>query len=283
MTKSYKLALIIYFLRYYSYMDNQTQLPTSQEPIISTPQPTTRRSPVLFIILGGLILLALGLAGGYFYATSMKTSDTTTPPTVMVPTVIPTPTPQPVSTDKTFTNSTYTFTYPAALTVTENEFVVLNQRGATQKDGTEFYDGISLQFSQPVNMQGLSLKAYVENMIKKTEGEGVFEKGMTPITVNGVSGYTYTVSALGTYTYIFLEVPTRPNYVIYIVHAAPDPSNVGYQKTIDTILSTFSFVSNTVGLGESCSGRSGKICAAGLRCQQPAQSAADAPGTCVKE
>ena len=78
--------------------------------------------------------------------------------------------------------------------------------------------------------------------VRRTEKQtGEILQPKKTITVNGISGYTYTVEGLGTFKNIYLQSPNKA-CTVEITDATIDPTNQGYQKTVDKILTTFKFV-----------------------------------------
>ncbi len=82
--------------------DTQQQL--LQQPIIQTPL-VTRKSHVLFIVLGGIILFGTGLIGGYFLATNKQIVNQPTPSITHI-------TPTPVSLANIVTTNWAVYTSP---------------------------------------------------------------------------------------------------------------------------------------------------------------------------
>jgi len=201
--------------------------------------------PILIILL----VVALG-AGGFFVYQKYQGSQKTPPQKKGTPSVTITPSPSPQPKDDgmagwlTFSkpNIPYTFKYPKEVELIEQEGFQLSLWGPSQKPETEFYDGISLGFSLPTKFAGGSLKDYVAAKIEEIKAQGLMEivKPQEEITLNGLNGYTYTVSGLGVFQSIYLLSPDK-QWLVEISDATNDPTHQGYLETVKKILSTFQF------------------------------------------
>ena len=143
----------------------------------------------------------------------------------------------------TANNICYTFKYPQEVELKERKqenLIHLSLWGPTQKADTEFYDGISLTFSFPLDTGGMDLKSYVDSKIEEFKQFGEILKPREEIIINGIKGYTYTAEGLGIFQYIYLQSPDK-SCTVEIVNATFDPTNQGYLQTVDQILSTFEF------------------------------------------
>lgn len=206
----------------------------------------------LLISLVIFALAVLGVAGFFAYQNYQlkeklipKKGVPSSPP---MPTEVPLPTPtlDPTANWLTYTNKNicYTFKYPKEVALNEENIIHLSLWGPTQKKDTEFYDGLSLSFSLPFKIGNTTLKDYVDSEIAKVKQQEDIVKILEPkkeITINGINGYTYTSQGLGTFQNIFLQSPDG-TCTVEITNATNDPTNQGYQKTVDKILSTFKFV-----------------------------------------
>jgi len=161
----------------------------------------------------------------------------TTPPS-------PSPTTNPMSNWKTFQSSTYKVSYPPDMDTKEESgsILMLSKWGPTQKADTEFYDGISLRF-QPLEILNITLADYVQAQVTDIKDVGISKltSGPFSITLNGYKGLTYTEQGLGTFKTIVLESKGGTMFV-EITDSTSDPGNLGFDKTVDQILSTFQFV-----------------------------------------
>lgn len=145
---------------------------------------------------------------------------------------------------KTYTSAKHGFTikYPGEINLKEEEdsSVTLTLWGPTQKTETEFYDGLGLRFNSG-SLGGKTLKDFVEEKINEAEeAEAEILIPLTPITIGGVSGYTYRIRGLGESTSIYVSV--KPGSYIEIDNFTSDPTGKGFEETAELILSTFKFL-----------------------------------------
>lgn len=247
--------------------------PESQPQPTDLPQPTpepqqTKPNKGLMIGLAAFALIALGIAGVFAYQNYQLKQKTTPKKDMSVPTPVPTliplpspsvipsptPTPQPEADhplDETANWLTlpnkdvcYTFKYPKDITFQERKeenIIHLSLWGPTQEKDTEFYDGISLSFSLPLQIGNTSLKDYVDSKIEESKQFGEILKPRSEITVNGIKGYTYTSEGLGIFQNIYLQSPDK-TCTVEITNATNDPTNQGFQETVNKILATFNFI-----------------------------------------
>lgn len=106
--------------------------------------------------------------------------------------------------------------------------------GSTQKENTEFDDGVSLTFRSD-SLAGKTLKEFVD--MKAGLGEIIIP--VSPVTLAGLEGYTYRERTLGEHTYIYLS-PKSGTY-FEIVNSTNDPTSKGFQKIVEQMLSTLNF------------------------------------------
>ena len=184
-----------------------------------------------------LIILSIGI-WYYFQYTKLQSQTNSTEAPVVGQT---TPTP-PVQTQVEegwvlYSNDStgFTFTYPQEAELRhENEYVGVILLGPTQSQGTELYDGLAvLLASYPLN--GKTLKQAAENEQTK-EDTSVTVSEITPITYAGKSGFTYQASSLGTRQVIIL--PLTNDLYLKVVNSTQDPTNKGFQNTVEKIVST---------------------------------------------
>ena len=92
-------------------------------------------------------------------------------------------------------------------------------------------------------MEDLGASANVENYARLShEADGnqpVTDDitSMTEINVNGMAGYTYTVTSIGVSNHIFLD-HEEENMILHIIYTAPDPTDQGFQQTVNQMLNT---------------------------------------------
>lgn len=110
--------------------------------------------------------------------------------------------------------------------------------GPTQVEGTEVYDGMSISFRKTA--LDSSFEAYANEQIGLFEQVGEITEPLHDLKVNGIPAKSFKASSLGDFTIIF--VPIDDKNIIEIGYLVPDPGNLGFQNTIDKILSTFTLV-----------------------------------------
>lgn len=111
--------------------------------------------------------------------------------------------------------------------------------GPTQAEGTEVYDGMTISFRR-TSVDGSSVEAYTNEQIDLFKQVGEITEPLHDTKVNGIPAKSFRASSLGDFTIIF--VPLDAKTIIEIGYLAPDPGNLGFQNTIDKILSTFTLV-----------------------------------------
>ncbi len=248
-----------------------TSSPTVQNPLGAGNQLSANsQSKSFLLIIGGLfvVVFCLFLFIAYQYSEKIKNPDSSQfeklyPVVTPIPTIssefpettsnpgLPTdPLPTPVVENnlskppewKTYSSAQvgYSFRYPSYVELTEENVVRLSFWGPTQQANTEFYDGISLSFSLPFTIEGLSLEDYVDQQITMSRENGEIETSKTPISINNNQGFSYVVSGLGSFKYIYLQSPNN-EWVVEIVDSTVDPTNQGYIDTVQQILNSFQF------------------------------------------
>lgn len=237
---------------------NKQTAPQQQQPAASnqneqtSPPPTNQAPPpppqgsgegggsrkIMWISLAVLAIALVGV-GGFFLGQRVSQPAKTPLPT---PVVTATPTPEPTANWETYTSSELGFRIkqPSEVEVQfdeANQTVSFMQFGPTQREGTEFYDGISLSFRSG-SLEGSTLMEFVESAAQEIRDSGVSEVTMepTPTTVAGLQGYTMQVRGLGEFTYYYLPVGT--DRYLEIVDATQDPESQGFEETVEMMLST---------------------------------------------
>jgi hypothetical protein len=107
--------------------------------------------------------------------------------------------------------------------------------GPTQGIGTELYDGIIFYVFKEAYEQD-TLKDFVDAEIEKKREFEVVVSDREEFILTGMTGYSYIVEGLGTFTNIILDA--GPGEAIKITYIAPDPQNQGFQQTVNTMMST---------------------------------------------
>jgi len=203
-----------------------------------------------------VLLLVLGVAFvGGFYLYKQGYIQLNTNPNKNTAAVTSTPMPSTLVTNtqtysmpnetvnwKVYTDTKYhfTFKYPADVQLKKNDVSVsLTKTGPTQKTEAEFYDALQIIFGFG-NLQGKTLEEIVDADIQKGTEVSEMLKAKEAITFNDYEGFTFTRSGLGAYKHIYIKHPSLQIY-IQIIDGTSDPSNQGFEKTVDQILSTFKF------------------------------------------
>ena len=212
-----------------------------------TPEGESKSSKTLIIIAS--ILFVLSIIGiGLYYLGMKNASKKAAEAPIPLPTQVNTPvaTTDPTLNWLTYSSSTYSVKYSTDITLKEGEggSAILSKWGPTQKEGTELYDAFSLIFL-PKAVSG-TLESYVNSKIEAIEKEGVYKitSGPDPLTINNYTGLSYIQEGGGTFKVIVLQ-NSKKNLLIEIDEMVSDPGNLGFQKTVDQILSTFEFIEST--------------------------------------
>jgi len=185
------------------------------------------------LIGGGAYLLASGKIGGTGQA------PTPTPEFEAVATSTPTPAEGAGMEDwNTFSKEGvgFTFMYPPDLEYREYEdgTYSVSKWGPTQKEGTEFYDGISLGFKVG-DLGEMAMNDWVDK--KYGELKEVFEV-TTPekVEIAGISAHKMHVKGMIEADYYYL--PLAEMSYIEVIDATKDPTSVGFAETIQKVLSS---------------------------------------------
>lgn len=166
-----------------------------------------------------------------------------------------TPTPKVNSSlDKTYTSSEHKFqvdyssdlkmeTYntPQIGQNTLGGTVVFSKLGPTQKEGTEFYDGLSITIGVVKKSISDSLKTAADKETTPSDPEISTKTPLKEIEINSLSGYETTVNGLGSFKITILEYPGKTDRMYYIATFAEGPgeSKVEYQAVVSSILESF--------------------------------------------
>lgn len=130
----------------------------------------------------------------------------------------------------------FSFKYPPDMTLEKRaDGLALIKIGPTQREGTEVYDGILLNF-RTGSLQGQTLQQYVQGQVEESQQHAEVTRPLSQTTINGISGYTFMVRGLGEFTHIYL--PLGDNQFLHISKLVEDPSNQGFEKTANQVLST---------------------------------------------
>lgn len=133
-------------------------------------------------------------------------------------------------------NNKFSFKYPPDLSpkIYDDKSVVIEKWGPTQKEDTEFYDGLSISFT----IYPLEGKTFAETVMsnrqgsEEVSGEKISEP--TKIITSGFEGLTYEVMG---HHYFFYPIGDS-NY-LFVTNMTNDPTNAGFTEIAEQILSTF--------------------------------------------
>jgi len=247
-------------------IDNKTQ----PEPNQQQPNPIEPKSPVqeqtktpeiqpssnggmnkVFIAAIVILLISLlAFAGYYFGFVKNKTIEQSPSP---APTLIPVPTELPkvdISEWETYTNNIYGFSikYPKEVNTREDQddYVIFSLLGPTQKEGTEFFDGISLTFRFGSYTTD-DFEAFVNEKISEINSDGLstVQGDKKQVTFNSIPGYSFTVEGLGIFDYIYLD--KESGEYLEIVDATKDPASQGFNDTVEAMLSSLELIKTATG------------------------------------
>lgn len=200
----------------------------------------------LVVVISVLILILL-ISGLYFLNQNQQASSQTPnspSPTLLAPKPSPQKTPIPVPEDwETFNSETYgiSLRHPKDFTVEETqEGVRIVKLGQTQSLGTELYDGISVLI-RTGTLDNQTLEEFVDTNIQETKDQPINAtvSSKEKVRLLELDGFTYHVSSLGEATYTLLPIGT--GRYLEIINSTVDPSDMGYQKTVDIIISSLEF------------------------------------------
>lgn len=124
-------------------------------------------------------------------------------------------------------------------TQNNGQYMRIYKQGPSQKGQTEMYDGVILTF-ESVDLKSQTLEQWVDTQIKNAKGDGSAQitNPKTPTTINGFSGYTYSVRGLGEYKNIIVQKDANSKNAVSISIMVADPKEQGFQKEVDAVLST---------------------------------------------
>lgn len=113
----------------------------------------------------------------------------------------------------------------------------ISKWGPTQKENTEFYDGISLTIRSQELAEEETVEEVARNSLEEFENSPVYEDSseLTTMTLADRAAYTYSATSLGTRRYYFVRANS---YCLEIVDGTTDPTNQGFSDTVEEILSS---------------------------------------------
>lgn len=201
----------------------------------------------LWVILGFILLLIL-TAVAYFFGSGKvpqlsipevgKSREAT--PTPGGALIIPTTGPQIIEGTEDWLEykkeGQFSFKYPPEAEIKEYDdgSTAVTQWGPTQKEGTEFYDGVSMSF-RAFDPEGKTLKETAD--VRYLELKDVFETTQPVVTTLAqVSGYTFRVRGYVDADYYYVVV--NPTLYLEVINATKDPTDAGFRGVAEKILMT---------------------------------------------
>ncbi len=116
--------------------------------------------------------------------------------------------------------------------------------GSQARKNTEMSDGVLIFFQLHRQSENYSLESVVNSAITQSKQNSEIIRDKNAINIHAYSGYSYTARGLGESQYIYLHWPEPEPYnysYLEIISVIADPSNNGYQKIVDSMLSTIEF------------------------------------------
>lgn len=125
--------------------------------------------------------------------------------------------------------------YPSEMNIlSEGDGVKFLVLGPTQREGTEMFDGIMFSLFKRLYNQETLLEFIEEQRQADMDVASVEE--IEEFILMDMNGYSYITEGLGTFTNIFIDV--GENETLHISYFAPDPGDLGFQQTVDNMLSS---------------------------------------------
>jgi hypothetical protein len=229
----------------------QTPNPQQPTPVAPEPPPNPKTKESNLILKIGVIILVISILIGAvsFFLRNRKQEPNdkggnTTPIPNQNINQLPSPTPDPTANWKMTATKYYTIKYPNGLDLKaeEEDVLVLSKWGPTQTEETELFDGYSIALKTDETSQ--TPEEYADVLIEEIKDleTAKITKDLEPITINDYEGVTFTEEGLGTYENIILG-SDKSSVLILITVIVSDPGNLGFQETVDQILSTLEFIS----------------------------------------
>lgn len=127
--------------------------------------------------------------------------------------------------------------YDPSLTLQEDTKtdVRFYKQGPSQRGQTEMYDGVIVTVRKVSVPNGGQV--YIDDQIEQYKNVGNIIVPLHDSKLNGISTKEYGASGFGDAKMIF--VPINNQTLLEVSYMVPDPTNAGFQKTVDLMLSTF--------------------------------------------
>lgn len=133
----------------------------------------------------------------------------------------------------------YSAQYPSDFDIRHQQgYSTLVKLGPTQRDGTEMYDGVLINFIWHT-LGGQTLESFVDTKISQVSDGPVGElmSGKTSAKLGEYDGFSYQVQGMGTYTEYFITKGNADS-ALQIEVLVEDPTSQGFQQRVNQILST---------------------------------------------
>ncbi len=257
-----------------------SQIPPQQnnndlEPAIQSAV-SKKPSPTFLIVIGAIVLLAVGLLSGYFLSNNIQHSSTTTQqPTSPTLTQVnnTNPTIDPTADWKTYTNTQYgySFKYPEGTNVAENvegnpggtyTAAKLSYLGPTQtasgRTQTELFDGymvsVTLSWVDATTPLEAATKAAASAKDNCPNSSAATISSVSSITIGGQKAATYSEkNCVGDYTISFIKTSGKIFAITETYNGGTPEIETAYQKITDQIVSTFQFTNQEQATGTTSS------------------------------
>ncbi len=138
------------------------------------------------------------------------------------------------------TEHNFSLRHPSEVEISlTEEGVTLTQVGPSQKTGTELYDGISINITSGLT-SGKIFDEYVSSQYALSRDEVTTDEisDLETVTINGLSGYKYTVSSVGSSSFIFL--PQGDMGYLKIINSTVEPTNSSnnFKKIAENVINS---------------------------------------------
>lgn len=209
------------------------------------PGPSSAMKAIGLVVLAIVVIGGFGF-GGYYLGSKnviLPISNGTPTPTETLSALAtpePTPTPDPMASWKTFTSTTLGFSmrYPSDVVVKEDKEVSFTKSGPSQKDATEFSDGIFLSVSTG-SLKGVTLTKFIDNSIIALKSGTKLSGAVADVTAGTLVGKKFTVEGGLGGPFTFYYFPKGDKDYFLVSDSTKDPSSSGFAKTVSTMVTTF--------------------------------------------
>lgn len=245
-----------------------SQLPTQSAPLptqttaIPPTQPEQELPNKLYLVMGVVVLIIFFVVASLYARygkgeISKNREVTNIKPTVPLalatgwvhtptPTIQVTPIVDPIDTStwETYTDdkNKFTFQHPPDNTLRsrpDESSVTIYKNEPFPKKTEKIYNGYEIfMYQGKLDQDTNSFEHMTARMIEGTFGR--FVQPVTPITIAGKQGISYSKDSFGGTMYILLRV--NPEKYFRIVYNVPGPEDQADQQIIDTIISTLKFL-----------------------------------------